>query len=89
MELNSLMSVENLTFGYTDKPVLKEINLNIFHGEIVTVLGPNGSGKSTLLKCMLGLLHPRQGKVLFKGRGRCPFRIEASCPRDCLCTADT
>jgi len=74
MELNPVIRVENLTFGYTEKPVLKGVSLSIFHGEIVTVLGPNGSGKSTLLKTMLGLLRPREGTVFLRERNIAHFR---------------
>ncbi len=60
--------VENVLFGYTEKPVLKEVSLDIFPGEIVILLGPNGSGKSTLLKSMVGLLRPKEGTVSLNGK---------------------
>jgi ABC-2 type transport system ATP-binding protein len=46
---------------------LKNINLQIFEGEILGLLGPNGSGKSTLLKLMLGMLKPDTGKIIVYG----------------------
>jgi iron complex transport system ATP-binding protein len=67
MELMPRIRVENLFFGYTEKPVLKGVNLEIMPGEIVTLLGPNGSGKSTLLKSMLGLLPAKTGAVFLNG----------------------
>jgi ABC-type branched-subunit amino acid transport system ATPase component len=36
-------------------------------GEIVTIVGPNGAGKSTLIRAVIGLLRPREGRVLFRG----------------------
>lgn len=68
MELKPLIRVEGLSFGYTQKTVLNDVNLTIAEGEIVTLLGPNGCGKSTLLKIMLGLLRPARGRVFFSDR---------------------
>ena len=45
--------------------VLEGINLDIYDGEIVTILGISGSGKTTLLKCMAGLLTPDRGRVSY------------------------
>ncbi len=65
MELKPLIKVAGISFGYTRKAVLKEINFSISHGEIVTFLGPNGSGKSTLMKILLGIHRPHCGEVFF------------------------
>lgn len=67
MELKPLIRAKGITFGYTDKPVLRNIDFTIAEGEIVTLLGPNGCGKSTLIKIMLGLLRPGKGTVFFNG----------------------
>lgn len=69
MELKPHIVVRNISFGYTRKPVLKDITLAINTGEIVTLLGPNGCGKSTLIKMILGLLRPARGTVLLNGVG--------------------
>ncbi len=61
------ISVRGVFFGYTNKTVLRDINLDIAHGEIVTLLGPNGCGKSTLIKLMLGLHHPGKGNIYLEG----------------------
>jgi len=45
-----LVKIENLNFSYSDKPLLKDINLNLAMGRRFTIVGKNGSGKSTLLK---------------------------------------
>ena len=68
MGLTPRLRVEGVSFGYTEKPVLREVSLCVLPGEIVTLLGPNGSGKSTLLKCMLGLLRPGKGAVYLDGK---------------------
>jgi len=49
-------------------PILKNIDLDIFKGEIVSIIGPSGSGKSTLLRVLIGLLPPAQGTVSFNGK---------------------
>lgn len=53
---------------YTEREVLKDINLTIKKGEVVGLIGENGCGKSTLLKLMTGILYPEQGSVEIKGR---------------------
>lgn len=53
----------NKSFGKNQ--VLKGLNLSIREGKISAVLGPNGSGKSTILKCLLGLVLPDSGQILF------------------------
>lgn len=67
MGLMSHITIEGVSFGYTQKTVLKNIDLDISSGEIVTFLGPNGSGKSTLIKLMLGLYRPKEGKICLDG----------------------
>lgn len=63
-----LIAFENVSFGYGDDPdVLHNIDLKIHPGERVALLGPNGAGKSTLVKHAIGLVKPRQGRVLVEG----------------------
>lgn len=45
---------------------LKEVNLNIFRGEIVGIMGKNGAGKTTLIRTLNGLIRPNQGKIYIK-----------------------
>lgn len=63
----SLISIENLSFGYTSDLVLKNINLEVDEGEFVCLVGGNGSGKSTLLKLILGELKPQEGSIKIFG----------------------
>ena len=63
-----LLVVEDLVAGYGDAIVLEGISLTVDPGEILVVLGATGSGKSTLLRCIVGLLAPRSGRVLIRGR---------------------
>lgn len=61
--MNSV-EVKNLDFSYSQKEILKNINLLIEKGAFVTITGPNGSGKSTLLKNLAKILKPKRGEVI-------------------------
>ena len=65
-----LVVFEKVDFRYSDETplVLKDVNLTIYHGDLIAVLGPNGSGKSTLVKHAIGLLKPTAGRVLVDGK---------------------
>lgn len=64
----ALMEAENVSAGYGNGPnILQGISLKIEEGRTCCIIGPNGAGKSTLLRVFCGLLHAREGKVLFKG----------------------
>ncbi|EJP6472555.1 ABC transporter ATP-binding protein [Clostridium botulinum] len=62
------MLINNIAFSYGNKKVIKDINLNIKEGEIVSIIGPNGSGKSTLLKCINGILRPSSGSIYINSK---------------------
>jgi len=64
----SFYSAENLYFSYNSTPILQGVDLHIAEGSIVSLLGPNGTGKSTLMKLFLGLLSPKSGEVILKGK---------------------
>jgi multiple sugar transport system ATP-binding protein len=69
MKANSpSVSVQGLALSYGSVSVLKELNLDIAHGEFIVLLGPSGCGKSTLLNCIAGLLEPSEGRVFIKGK---------------------
>ncbi|MDO4296752.1 MAG: amino acid ABC transporter ATP-binding protein [bacterium] len=63
-----LIHVENLSKSFqSNVSVLKNINVDIYKGDIVFVVGPSGSGKSTFLRCLNRLEEPTGGKILFEG----------------------
>ncbi len=59
------VKLENVTAGYGEKIVFRNLNLQIERGEKIALVGRNGAGKSTLLKTVSGILAPLQGKVLY------------------------
>ena len=61
-----ILSVEDLTFGYSSGSVFKDIDFSVERGDCLAVLGTNGVGKSTLLKCLNRILKPRAGTVLIE-----------------------
>ena len=63
-----VLEISKLSIGYNKKPILKDLNLKAFKGEILFVMGSNGSGKSTLLKTLSNLIPPLSGSVSLSGR---------------------
>ncbi|GEQ37025.1 ABC transporter ATP-binding protein [Tetragenococcus halophilus] len=61
------LRVENLTGGYNQIPVLKDLNFTINDGELVALIGLNGAGKSTTIKEIIGLLQPQKGRIALDG----------------------
>jgi polar amino acid transport system ATP-binding protein len=59
-----IVRIEHLNKTFTDTPVLRDVNLDVWNGEIVVVLGPSGSGKSTMLRCINLLETPTAGHIL-------------------------
>ena len=59
---------ENIVKNYGRNVVLKNINLEIEKGQLVTLLGPSGCGKSTLLRCLAGLEDVTEGKIYLDGK---------------------
>lgn len=65
--MNKIIEVKNLKKSFNNLDVLKDINLDIFKGEVVAIIGSSGSGKSTLLRCINLLEQPDSGTILFNG----------------------
>lgn len=61
--MKSAINIENLTFAYEKKPVLKNISFSINTGTFFIIIGPNGSGKTTLMKMLAGTLKPLSGQL--------------------------
>jgi phospholipid/cholesterol/gamma-HCH transport system ATP-binding protein len=66
-ERQTVITVENLTMGFGDDIILRDVAFEVFKGEIFVIVGGSGCGKSTLLKNMIGLYRPSAGRVLVEG----------------------
>lgn len=64
---NTIINCENLSFGYQETAVLKDISFSVKAGEYVGIIGPNGGGKTTLLKLIMGFLTPNSGTLTLFG----------------------
>lgn len=62
-----MLAVKNISFGYTDKIILHNINFTIKKGQNIAVIGESGCGKSTLLKLIYGLYDLNEGEITYKG----------------------
>ena len=68
---SAIISVRGLTVGFGAEPVLQGLDLDVARGATVVILGESGCGKTVLLKCLIGLLRPEKGQVLYKGQDIC------------------
>ncbi|WP_277291419.1 ABC transporter ATP-binding protein [Streptococcus orisratti] len=62
-----MLKIENVTGGYVNIPVLKNISFEVADGELVGLIGLNGAGKSTTINEIIGLLQPYQGQISIDG----------------------
>ncbi len=60
--------LENVSFSYTQRNILEDVDLLIPKGEFASIVGPNGGGKTTLLKLILGLIKPDKGMIRLFGK---------------------
>lgn len=63
-----LIEFKNVTKRFGDKTILDRVNLQIYEGQITTIIGLSGSGKSVMLKHIIGLMKPDEGTILFRGQ---------------------
>jgi branched-chain amino acid transport system ATP-binding protein len=63
-----MLEIEDLSVAYGQRRALDGVSLSVREGEIVTLLGANGSGKSTTLRAISGLVRPRRGRIVYRGR---------------------
>jgi subfamily B ATP-binding cassette protein MsbA len=66
-EFNESIKLENLSFSYPSRPVLKSINVTIPKGKTVALVGPSGGGKSTLMDLLPRFIDAEEGRVLIDG----------------------
>lgn len=71
-----VISLKGITFGYTKRPILENVSLDVYDKDFLGIVGPNGGGKTTVLKIILGLLKPQSGNVKLLGNSPEKMRIE-------------
>jgi branched-chain amino acid transport system ATP-binding protein len=63
----NVLSVHNISAGYGDTIVLRDVSLDVAAGQVVALLGPNGAGKTTLLRAVAGELRIAEGAICLDG----------------------
>lgn len=66
--MSAIIKFENIKKAYGENTVIENFNLNIEHGEFLTVIGSSGCGKTTILKMINGLIKPEEGTVLVRNK---------------------
>ena len=73
-----MIELQNVSKSYGNKRILRNINLKINRGEVLSIIGPSGTGKTTLLRCIKGLdeidggtilINAKEDRVMFKKIG--------------------
>jgi len=64
---DTVLSIENLTAGYDQAAVIRNLDVTVGPGEVVALLGANGAGKTTTLRVVSGIVRPMRGRVTFAG----------------------
>ena len=62
-----MLELRNITAGYGDTTVLRDVSVTVPDSSVVALLGPNGAGKTTTLRVASGLVRPRRGEVVLDG----------------------
>ena len=64
----AMLEMKDVNVFYGNIHAIKDVNLSVNQGEIVTLIGANGAGKSTTLRTISGLLKPKSGEIFFEGQ---------------------
>lgn len=66
-ELNAgiILQIKSITVSFGSNTVFRDFSLDLHNGERIVIEGPNGCGKTTLLKCILGMVKPQKGSIVF------------------------
>ena len=75
--MSSILALDNVSLGYGQRTILKDISLTVAQGEVVALMGGSGSGKTTLLRAATGQLKARSGSIKLFGQEVNSFDIES------------
>lgn len=84
MESKKIIELKNLKKQYDNNVVLKNINLHVDRGEVVSIIGPSGSGKSTILRCIINLESITLGEVLIEGNNLTNKKVDKKIKKEML-----
>ena len=84
MENEKIVEVKNLKKQYDDNIILKDINLYINKGEVISLIGPSGSGKSTILRCITDLESITSGDILIEGNNLTDKNVDKKIKKEML-----
>ena len=73
---DAVITLKHLEKSFGDHEVLKDINLSVNKGEVISVIGSSGSGKSTMLRCINLLETPTGGDILYEGLSICDKSVK-------------
>ena len=79
-----IVEVKNLKKQYGKNVILKNINLHINKGEVVSLIGPSGSGKSTILRCIVDLESITSGEILIEGNNLTDKNVDKKIKKEML-----
>ena len=65
--MDSYVTIDQVTFGYSDRVILNNVSMTFPRGQVVAIMGGSGMGKTTLLKLIGGLIAPDKGRILIDG----------------------
>ena len=68
MSEQAIVQIKNLSKTIGKKNIIKNLNLELYKGQITGFLGPNGAGKTTTIRMMVGLMKPTEGEVIIDGQ---------------------
>jgi len=63
-----MIEVKNLTKSFSGKTVLHNVSCQMYKSQMNLIIGTSGSGKSVFMKCMIGLIKPEKGQILYEGK---------------------
>ena len=84
MESEKIIELKKLKKQYGENVILKNINLHVDRGEVVSLIGPSGSGKSTILRCIVDLESITSGEVLIEGNNLTDKNVDKKIKKEML-----